>query len=48
MILKENLEFVTEIPSGIKEDMIIMRTDGIIKVLRGITSFEEVFGVTKD
>ena len=33
---------------AIKEDMIIMRTDGIIKALRGMTSFEEVFGATKD
>ena len=33
---------------AIKEDMIIMRTDGIIKTLRGMTSFEEVFGATKD
>lgn len=33
---------------AIQEDMIIMRTDGIIKVLRGMTSFEEVFGATKD
>lgn len=33
---------------AIKEDMIIMRTDGIIKALRGMTSFKEVFGATKD
>ncbi len=33
---------------AIQEDMIIMRTDGVIKVLRGMTSFEEVFGATKD
>ena len=33
---------------AIEEDMIIMRTDGIIKALRGMTSFEEVFGATKD
>lgn len=33
---------------AIKEDMITMRTDGVIKALRGFTSFEEVFGATKD
>ncbi len=33
---------------AIKEGMIIMRTDGVIKALRGLTSLEEAFGATKD
>lgn len=34
--------------AAINEDMIIMRTDGIIKALRGSTSLNEVFSATKD
>lgn len=33
---------------AIKEDMITMRTDGVVKALRGLTSLDEVFGATKD
>ncbi len=33
---------------SIGEGMIIMRTDGVIKALRGLTSLEEAFGATKD
>ncbi len=33
---------------AITEGMIIMRTDGVIKALRGATSLTEVFGATKD
>ncbi len=33
---------------AIDEGMVTMKTDGIIKALRGMTSFEEVFSATKD
>ncbi len=33
---------------AITEDMITMKTDGIIKAMRGETTFDEVFGATKE
>lgn len=34
--------------AAVDHGMVTMKTDGIIKALRGVTSFEEVFSATKD